>query len=279
LLPFVAPALILFSIFVLWPIASSIALSFHSWDGIGDRVFVGLDNYRELATDPVFRTAFLNSLIWVVGFLIAPVLGLGLALLLTQPVAGVRLWRSLFFIPFVISQAVIGVIFGWLFNIHFGLLAEISRAVGFDPWPLLEDERTATFAVIVAGLWPQSAYCMVIYLAGLAAIDAEQVEAARLDGASRISLFRFIIAPQLKPATLIAVLVSLVSALRSFDLVAMMTNGGPYNASTVLAYTMYEQTLFAFRYGYGAAIACVLFLLTLGCIAGLLVRAFGSRVA
>ena len=273
----IAPALALFFIFVLWPIAASLFLSLYEWDGIGRKAFVGFGNYRELADDPVFHTAFVNSLLWVAAFLLAPPLGLALAIFLKQPVAGAGLWRSLFFLPFVVSQAAVGVIFGWFFNVRFGLLAGAFRGLGLEPVPLLEDERYATFTVIAAGLWPQIAYCMVIYMAGLATIEDEQIEAARLDGAHGWTLFRHIVAPQLKPATLIAVLVSVVGALRSFDLVSVMTNGGPYNASTVLPYYMYEQTFFSFRYGYGAAVASVLFLLMNACIAAFLLSAFRRR--
>ena len=132
---------------------------------------------------------------------------------------------------------------------------------------LLESESSATFAVIAAGLWPQIAYCMIIYLAGLATVDPQLVEAGRLDGASGWRLLWHVVIPQLRAATYIAVIVSVVGALRSFDLVMIMTLGGPYDSSTVLAYYMYEQTFLAFRYGYGAAIASVLFLLMSVCIA------------
>jgi len=111
----------------------------------------------------------------------------------------------------------------------------------------------------VAGLWPQTAYCMILYLTGLTAMNGEVVEAARMDGARGWAMLWNIVLPQLRPATFIAVVVSVVGALRSFDLVSIMTKGGPYDSSAVLAYYMYEQTFLSFRYGYGAAIAVVLF--------------------
>jgi multiple sugar transport system permease protein len=205
-------------------------------------------------------------------FTLAPAAGLGLALFLSQSVPGIRLARSLFFFPFVISQVVVGLVFAWFFNAELGLLNEILRALGLGPVVLLEDERWATFAVIAAGLWPQIAYCMIIYLAGLATLDLELVEAGRLDGASGWRLLWHVVIPQLRAATAIAVVVSIVGALRSFDLVMTMTLGGPYDSSTVLAYYMYEQTFLALRYGYGAAIATVLFLLMSVCIALVLWR-------
>jgi multiple sugar transport system permease protein len=267
-----APACLLFALFVVYPILASLWLSLFEWGGIGERVWVGLGNYRELAIDPVFHTALANNVWWLVLFTLAPAAGLGLALFLSQSVPGIRLARSLFFFPFVISQVVVGLVFAWFFNAELGLLNEILRALGLGPVVLLEDERWATFAVIAAGLWPQIAYCMIIYLAGLATLDLELVEAGRLDGASGWRLLWHVVIPQLRAATAIAVVVSIVGALRSFDLVMTMTLGGPYDSSTVLAYYMYEQTFLALRYGYGAAIATVLFLLMSVCIALVLWR-------
>ena len=184
-----------------------------------------------------------------------------MALFLNQNVIGIRFVKSMFFFPFVISQVVVGLVFSWFLNAQFGLLTQILASFHLPPLALLEDEHLATFAVIAAGLWPQSAYCMILYLTGLTAMNPEVIEAARMDGAKGWDLLWNIVLPQLRPATFIAIVVSVVGALRSFDLVAIMTLGGPYNSSSVLAYYMYEQTFLSFRYGYGAAIATVLFFL------------------
>jgi multiple sugar transport system permease protein len=220
----------------------------------------------------VFRTAAANSVLWLVLFMLAPVAGLALALFLNQDVPGIRLVRALFVFPFVISQVVVGLVFSWFFNAELGLLNQLLGRLGLGPVALLEDENLATFAVIAAGLWPQTAYCMIIYMAGLATIDQDVVAAGRLDGASGARLLWHIVMPELRPATYIAIVVSIVGALRSFDLVLTMTLGGPYDSSTVLAYYMYEQTFLAVRYGYGAAIAAVLFLLMSVCVALVLWR-------
>jgi len=267
-----APACLLFATFVIYPILASLRLSLFDWGGIGPRTWIGLGNYRELLTDPVFHTALANNVWWLLLFMLAPVGGLALALLLNQQIRGMRLVRSLFFFPFVISHVVVGLVFAWFFNAQFGLLNEILGWLGLARVALLEDETFATFAVIAAGLWPQIAYCMIIYLAGLATLDPQLVEAGRLDGASGWRLLWHVVLPQLRAATYIAVIVSVVGALRSFDLVMTMTLGGPYDSSTVLAYYMYEQTFLAFRYGYGAAIATVLFLVMNLCIALVLWR-------
>lgn len=254
-----APAVLLFSTFVLWPIASSVWLSLHDWDGVGPARFVGLANYAELVTDDVFWTAILNNVWWLALYMLAPVFGLAVALFLNQTVMGIRFYKSLFFFPFVISQVVVGLVFSWFLNPQFGLLAAGLAAIGLPPVSLLDSERWATFAVIAAGLWPQSAYCMILYLTGLTARNPEVIEAARMDGVGGRKLLWHVVLPELRPATFIAIVVSVVGALRSFDLVAIMTLGGPYNSSTVLAYFMYEQTFLSSRYGYGAAIATVLF--------------------
>ncbi len=255
------PAVVLFSTFVLWPIGSSLWLSLHSWDGVSPPVFIGLGNYAELLTDDVFWTAIVNNVWWLALYMLAPVVGLAVALFLNQTVMGIRLYKSLFFFPFVISQVVVGLVFSWFLNPQFGLLAAGLKGLGLPVVSLLDSERWATFAVIAAGLWPQSAYCMILYLTGLTAMNPEVIEAARMDGVGGRKLLWHVVLPELRPATFIAIVVSVVGALRSFDLVAIMTLGGPYNSSTVLAYFMYEQTFLSSRYGYGAAIATVLFLI------------------
>jgi multiple sugar transport system permease protein len=261
-----APGCLLFFIFVVRPIVETVRLSFYDWDGAGPKSWVGLANYRELLADPIFHTAILNNLIWLLCYGLAPVLGLAIALFLNQRLRGIRVARCLFLLPFVISQVVVGVVFAWFFSAHFGLFDRIVEAVGLRPPALLDNADSAVFAVIVAGLWPQTAYCMILYLAGLTAMRPELIEAARLDGARGWTMLRQVILPELRPVTFLVLLVCCVSALRNFDLVTIMTGGGPYNSSTVAAYYMYEQIFLSFRYGYGAAIATALFLLIESCV-------------
>jgi multiple sugar transport system permease protein len=263
-----APACLLFSLFVLYPIAESVRLSFYEWDGIGQKSWVGIGNFVELIDDPVFHTALANNLCWLAVYLLAPMIGLGLALFLNQTVRGIALARSLFLLPFVISQVVIGLIFAWFLNAEFGLLNQLLGSAGLPAVAPLDSENWAIFAVILAGLWPQTAYCMVLYLTGLTRIRPGLVDSARMDGAKGVTLLWHVVLPQLQPVTFIAAMVCIVSALRSFDLVMIMTAGGPYNSTMVLGYYMYEQTFLSLRYGYGAAIATVLFVL-MGSFVGL----------
>jgi len=272
-----APAAFLFALFVIYPIGRTIALSLYDWDGINPKRFVGLGNYRELFGDPLFGTALANNLRWLACYLAAPVAGLALAILVNQSMRGMRLVRSLFFMPFVISQIVVGLVFGWFFNARFGLFDKLLAAIGLPPISPLDSDRYAVYTMVVAGLWPQTAYCMILYLAGLAAMPREAIDAARVDGASGFALFRRVVFPQLRPVQFIVAMVCAVSALRSFDYVIIMTGGGPYDSSTVLAYYMYEQTFQSLRYGYGAAIAVVLLALMSAIIAMLLFRLFRSE--
>lgn len=258
---FLAPGIAIFALYVIYPIISSVSLSFYEWDGLGEKTWVGLANYVELFHSDVFWTALKNNALWLILFMLAPPIGLAIALFLNQQIRGMRLVKSLFFFPFVISQVVVGLVFAWFYDPTFGLLNEFLGFFGLGPVAVLSNENWVTVGLIAAGLWPQVAYCMILYLTGLNNLDPEQIEAARLDGAKGFRMLWFIIIPQLRPATFIAIVVTVIGALRSFDMVSVMTAGGPWNSSTVLAYMMYEESIFNYRMGYGAAVAVVLFLI------------------
>jgi multiple sugar transport system permease protein len=271
---FLAPGMLFFLVYVIIPIFQSIWISFYEWDGLGPKTWVGLQNYRDLFDDDSFYTSLKNNFIWLVLYLLAIPMGLAVALFLNQTVTGIRLYKSLFFFPFVISQVVVGLIFSWFYAPDFGLLPKIIGALGGGNVAVLADERYATYGVIAAGLWPQTAYCMILYLTGLNNISPEQVEAARMDNAKGWSMLWHIIIPQLRPATFIALVVTIIGALRSFDLISVMTVGGPYGETRVLSYFMYEQALseYGTAMGYGAAIAVVLFAIMLIFITFFIVR-------
>ncbi|MEJ6478194.1 MAG: sugar ABC transporter permease [Octadecabacter sp.] len=267
---FLIPGMFFFAMYVIIPIFQSFYISFFEWNGLGklseEGVYVGLDNYqRLLGGDRKFETSFWNNLKWLVLYLLAIPLGLAISLFLNQTVRGIRLYKSLFFFPFVISQVVVGLVFSWFYLPREGLLNAILTFVGADTINVLGDPTMATYGIIAAGLWPQTAYCMILYLTGLNSVDPEQVEAARLDGAKGHKMLWHVILPQLKPATFIAFVVTIIGALRSFDLISVMTNGGPFGSTRVLSFYMFEESLseFGFRMGYGAAIAVVLFFIML----------------
>ncbi|QMU58567.1 MAG: ABC transporter permease subunit [Boseongicola sp.] len=266
---FLAPAILFFMVYVIIPIFQSISISFYDWDGLGEARWVGLANYVELADDSAFEVSLWNNLKWLLFYLLAIPAGLFIALFLNQTVPGIRIYKSLFFFPFVLSQVVVGLVFSWFYLPNEGLFSSMLGLIGLGPVNVLGDPTWATYGIIAAGLWPQTAYCMILYLTGLNAVDPEQVEAARLDGAKGWKMLWYVIVPQLKPATFIAFVVTIIGALRSFDLISIMTNGGPFGQTRVLSFYMFEKALseYGFRMGYGAAIAVVLFLIMLVFIA------------
>ncbi|PSJ62417.1 carbohydrate ABC transporter permease [Pseudaminobacter soli (ex Li et al. 2025)] len=264
----------MFLVYVIAPIFQSIWISFYDWDGIGAKTWIGIGNYVELFDDDAFYTSLQNNILWLVLYMLAVPAGLFIAIFLNQTVTGIRIYKSLFFFPFVISQVVVGLIFSWFYAPGFGLFYLFLEEVIGTPIAILADERFVTYGIIAAGLWPQIAYCMILYLTGLNNVSPDQIEAGRLDGAKGWRMLWHVILPQLKPATFIAVVVTVIGALRSFDLVSIMTDGGPYGSSRVLSFYMYEQALseYGFRMGYGAAIAVVLFAIMMVFISGFIWR-------
>ena len=265
---FLLPGVLMFALYVIFPIFQSFYISLFKWDGLGTLAthgdFVGLEHFEKLFTnDRKFDISLVNNVKWLVFYLLAIPAGLFIALFLNQTVRGIRLYKSLFFFPFVISQIVVGLVFTWFYDPQFGLFNGIIGFFGFAPTNILGNPTSATYGIIAAGLWPQTAYCMILYLTGLNAVDPEQIEAARLDGAKGGRMLWYVILPQLRPATFIAFVVTIIGALRSFDLISVMTNGGPFGSTRVLSFYMFEKSLseYGFRMGYGAAIAVVLFLI------------------
>ena len=269
---FLAPAMLLFAVYVLYPIFSSLRISFFEWDGVGEMIWIGFGNYIEMWEDDRVHTAIRNNVLWLICFLLAPPLSLALGIFLNQNLTELKFIKSLFFFPFVVSPVVVGLIFSWFYNPKYGLLDSFLEFIGLNSLAVLSNENIVTFGIIIAALWPQIAYCLILYLTGLAGLNKEIVEAAKIDGAKGWSMFWNVILPQLRPATFIAVIVSVLGALRSFDLVAIMTRGGPWGSSTVLAYEMVEQAIFNYRMGYGAALATILFLILDIYIAWFLIR-------
>lgn len=280
---FLLPALFFFAVYVVIPIFESLYLSLFEWnglyraDGSSTAVYVGFENYSKLMDDPKFFISLKNNLLWLILYMLAVPIGLFIALFLNQTVTGMRFYKSMFFFPFVISQVVVGLIFGWFYNPDFGVVGSIYKALYCEevtnllgnlttrcegtPPDILSSAEYATYGIIAAGLWPQIAYCMILYLTGLNNVASDQIEAAQLDGAKGWKMLWYVVVPQLKPATFIAVVVTVIGALRSFDMIAIMTQGGPYGSTNVLSYYMFETAISEYgeRYGYGSAIATVLF--------------------
>lgn len=273
---FLTPSLTLYTLYVLFPVVFTFYLSVTDWDGIGkdflpicvkDAELSCLQNYLDLLDDDVFVKSFVNNLIWLCSLACAPIIGLFLALFFHVKGWLASLSKSLLFLPMVFSLVVVGLVWGWFFQPFYGLLEFFLTSVGVlgpdEHVGILSSERWVNLAIIVTALWPQSAYCMILYLAGLSGLQKNVMEAALVDGITRWQLLWHIVLPMLRPTTVIVVIVTAISAFRAFDLVSVMTQAGPHNSSNVLAYYMYQQTFMNFRYGSGAAIAVVLFLMSL----------------
>ena len=267
---FLAPGVFMFAVYVVWPIFASFQFSFYDWDGLSPKEWIGWGNYAELWGDRNFIISLKNNIIWLALYMLAVPAGLGIAIFLNQTVTGIRIYKSLFFFPFVISQVVVGLMFTWFYAPNFGLFFKLTEWLTGTGTAVLANPEYATYGIIAAGLWPQIAYCMILYLTGLNNVAPDQIEAARLDGAKGLKMLWYVVLPQLRPATFIAVVVTVIGALRSFDLVSIMTGGGPFGQTRVLSFYMYEKALseYGYRMGYGAAIAVVLFLIMMVFITG-----------
>jgi multiple sugar transport system permease protein len=275
-LAFVLVPLLAETFWVFWPAIQGFYLSLTQWDGVSAPKFIGLGNYREMLGDSVFRTAVLNTVLWLVLFGgLSAVLGLGTALLLQQERRGVGFYRAALFLPVVFSLVATALVWQAMYQPD-GLINKTLEGVGLGSlthaW--LADQDTALYAVILPALWRQIGYVMVLYLAGLKGIDPVLYEAAKVDGATRWQQFRNITMPQLSSVNAVVLSVIVIDSLRSFDVVWALTRGGPYHSSELLSTYMYSTAFQSLRLGYGSALAVVIFLLAFGVIASYLVRAF-----
>lgn len=276
---FLLPSLLLYGIYVMFPVFHSFYLSLTDWDGVSANPLPinitspGVPlwaNYAELWQDEVFWTSLKNNCIWLVAFSIAPFVGLAMALFFHVQGWMATVFKTLVYVPMVFSLVVVGLIWGWFLQPDFGLVEYIMHGVGIlkpdEHFTMMASFRWSTAGLVLAATWPHAAYCMVLYLAGLSTLQKNVIEAASIDGVNRWQMLRHVILPMLRPTTAIVMIVTMIGALRTFELVAIMTDGGPANSSNVLANYMYQQTFQNFRYGYGAAIAVTLFLISLGLI-------------
>lgn len=262
---FLAVPLLMFMIWVIGPMFYSFYLSLTDWDGISSPQVIGMANFQRLLRDPIFYTSVGNNIKWLVSFITIPVvLGLSLAMALNRNLPGARVVKSVLYSPYILAPVVIGLIFGWIYLPAQGLLNSLLRGVGLDAFQQgwLANPALTTWCIIAAAIWRQVGYVMVLYLAGLQGVDPTLIDAAKVDGATSWQQFRSVIWPLLAPVTVVVMVISVIDSLRSFDLVYVMTRGGPANASQVLATFMYVEAFNNYKMGYGAAIAVVLFLIT-----------------
>ena len=265
---FLAPALTIYSIVVVYPMLYSAYLSLFRWDGISPtKVFVGFENYVILLTqNDVFWIALKNNAIWLIAALLLPTsTGLGLAVLLNSKFRGSHLFRSVFYFPSVLSLAVVGLIWTWIYHPDLGLLNQALSAGGlkFLTRNWLSDPNIALYPVILAATWNAVGLPMLLFLAGLQTIPEELHEAAKVEGAGPMRRFLYVTFPLLRETTLIVLAITAINALKAYDIIYAMTNGGPANRTQLLSTWMYFLTYNYNQVGLGTAIAVVLFLLTL----------------
>ena len=262
---FLSPPLIVFSIFVLIPLINSFYYGFTNWNGFNtDYDFVGLENYTRIASDNLFQNSIFNTVIWLISAILIPtILGLLLALLIDSQVRGASFFKSIFYLPICLSAVVVGQIWIWIYQQEWGLLNTIInlfRENSFE-YAWLSKPDTSLYSVIIAWSWQQTALSMVIYLAGLTSIPKNLLEASQIEGANIFQRTFFIVIPLLIPATIIVVALSMINSLKGFDILYIMTEGGPFHSSDTLAMHMYNESFRKYRMGYGSAISVVLFLI------------------
>ena len=260
------PLLVYFT-FVILPTLNSLYYSFTDWVGYGaDFNFVGAANFEKIFTDRLFGNAIKNTTIWLVLAMTVPT---GFGLVLALALQGKRrintLYKSLFYLPICLSPIIIGIIWVWLYSPKLGIVNIFLRAIGLDhlatAW--LANANTALIAVFVAWAWQQTGLNMVIFLAGLTSVPTPLVEAAKVDGANYWQTLKNVVIPMLRPATVVVLALTAINALKSFEIIWVMTMGGPFNRSDTLAVFMYSESFRKFKMGYGSSAAVVLFVMTL----------------
>ncbi|MET9291985.1 sugar ABC transporter permease [Streptomyces sp. NPDC003077] len=276
---FISPAVLIILGLSIVPVVWSLLLSLRADDLVTPGRWVGLDNYRALVQDPNFHTAVRNTFLYAALYVpLSLVGGLALALALNRRIRLIGLYRTLIFIPFVVSAAAQGVLFSFILDPEFGAANSLLHKLGISPQGFLSDPDQALFLLVLISLWSGLGFCVVVYLAALQDVPPELVESARLDGAGRVRVLRHITLPALTPVTVFLLLWQFITALQVFDLVYVTTKGGPLGSTTVVVYFVWEQAFKMFTAGYGAAAAYVLAVaLLLAGLAGHLYRRHQDR--
>jgi raffinose/stachyose/melibiose transport system permease protein len=263
-----APALIVYLLFAVYPMIDVIRMSFSSWNGLNPQAkFVGVANYRAILTqDPVFWGAFRNTLIWTTMAVIVPnLVAFGVALALNQNIPGKSGLRIVFYLPVIIASIAVATIWKWMYDPFFGLFNGLLTSWGLTglimDW--LGDKKIALWSVFVAHVWQSVGFSMVLFLAGLQSVSTTLIEAARIDGAGRWGVFRYVTLPALVPTMTVVFVLSLINSLKAFDIVYGMTGGGPAQSTQMLAMWAYTQSMQLGVFGRGAAVSVVLLLITL----------------
>lgn len=266
-----APALIIYCVFALYPMLHVVELSFMKWNGLTTtKQFVGLDNYVQVFTqDPVFWTAVRNTILWtVMSVVFPPAIGFALALALNQNIPGRSPLRALFYMPVIIAPIAVATMWRWMYDPFFGLFNATLTALGLQDliqdW--LGDRNVALYSMFIAYVWQTVGFSLVLFLAGLQNVSHTLIEASRIDGAGRFQVFRYVTLPALRPSITIVLILSIINSLKAFDIVYGMTGGGPAQSTQMLALWAYTQAMQLGDFGRGSAISVVLLLITIAIV-------------
>ena len=268
-----APALLVMIAIFVYPLAYSFVMSFFQWDlSASSSTFLGLANYADTLTSPTFDQSLRNQIIFsVVSLATEVVAGMSIALLINSKLRGLRIARTLLLIPPMIAPAVVGLNFRWLFNTQYGLFDALLRTAGLPTIPWLSDPNWALASVIIADVWQNTPLLVLLFLAGLQSVPQEPLEAAAVDGASAWRTFWEIILPLLRPVIFVALMLRIIDTFRTFDVVWLMTQGGPGGATTLLTVNAYLLAFQSVDFGHAAAvsyIALIISLLLVGALYG-----------
>ncbi|HLL07415.1 MAG TPA: sugar ABC transporter permease [Nocardioidaceae bacterium] len=264
---FISPGLLLFAVFTFFALILTLYLTLHRWSIIEpDKPFIGLDNYRRLVDDESFHRAAINT-IYFTGASVpfTMLIGLGIALLLNQPLWGRSVFRTIYFLPIVTPFVVVSIVWKWLYQPDYGLFNFYLLKTHLIDQPLLwlSDQQLAMPAVILMSIWGGIGYSMIIYLAGLQAVPQELYDAAAVDGAGPWARLRYITIPMLRPTTLFLLVIGVIGSFQVFTQIFIMTSGGPVERTTTMVYFIYRTAFINFDMGYASTLAYALFLMLL----------------
>lgn len=263
---FILPAFVLFFIFILFPLIIGFCMSFTDYGGFNIKPsFVGLDNYKRLIDDGYFLVSLKNNLIYTVLFVPLTVLfALISALALNRVVHLRKYFRLSLYFPQVTSMVSVAIVWGLLFNPIRGPINAILRAIGIDnPPEWLMSSHWALLAIVLVSVWKSFGYYMMIIFAGIQGIPEHQYEAAKLDGAGAFNRFRYVTLPGLSPTLFLVIMLTIINSFQVFDLVSVMTEGGPGRSTNVLVFRIYQEAFVNYRMGYSAAMSFILFFIVL----------------
>ena len=259
---FLLPSIILYLTVRLVPFLSTVGLSFTDWRLIGSPRFIGLKNFVDMFNYPVFWKALQNTFQYAL-YVVPPsiILGLLVAVLVNRDLPGIKVFRALYFLPYVTSVVFIAIVWKWIFAADWGLLNDLLQKVGLPRVQWLSSPRLAMLSVAIVAIWQNVSFNMLVFLAGLQGIARDVYEAAMIDGTSKLQSFVYITIPLLRPTALFAAIITTINSFQVFDLTYVMTQGGPLDSTYTLVYYLYD---YGFRYlemGHASAVAMVLFLL------------------